>query len=149
MSDLHGYNEQNVTDRYLTRMLADFLKPFWVRIVIVFALLLAATGLTLVLPYLVQRVAAEAMTLSPAQMLYLATRAGAEALSLEDETGDFTIGKAADLVYLKPPPASTLNTVLAHLEDPERILAAVLALADQDSVGEVRVEGDVVFEGRP
>ena len=99
--------------------------------------------------YLMQRVASEPLTLTPGQMLYLATRAGAEALSLENETGDFTIGKAADLVYLKPPANSTLNTVLTHLEDPERILTAMLTLADQDSIGEVRVEGDVVFEGRP
>jgi len=56
LSDLHGYDEQNVTDRYLTRMLAQFLAPFWWRIILVFVLLLMATGLTLVLPYLVQRV---------------------------------------------------------------------------------------------
>jgi len=55
MSDLHSSEEQ-VSDRYLTKMLAQFLVPFWWRIVIVFVLLLAATGLTLVLPYLVQRV---------------------------------------------------------------------------------------------
>ena len=99
--------------------------------------------------YLMQRVASEPMTLTPAQMLYLATRAGAEALSLETETGDFTPGKAADLVYLRPWAGSTLHTVLTHTEDPERMLAALLTLAEQDSVGEVRIEGDVVFEGRP
>ena len=38
----------------------------------------------------------------PASLLYLATRAGAEALGLDDETGDFSVGKAADLVYLQP-----------------------------------------------
>ena len=83
------------------------------------------------------------------QMLFLATRAGAEALSIENETGDFTPGKAADLVYLKPPTGSTLHTVLTHTEDPERMLAALITLAEQDSIGEVRVEGDVVFEGKP
>ena len=99
--------------------------------------------------YLVQRVASEPMVLSPAQMLYLATRAGAEALSMESEIGDFTPGKAADLVFLKPSTGSTLHTVLSHMEDPERMLAAVLTLSEQDCVGEVRVDGDVVFEGRP
>jgi len=99
--------------------------------------------------YLMQRVAAEPMTLSAAQMLYLATRAGAEALAMEDETGDFTPGKAADLVYLKPCAGSTLHTVLTHTEDPDRMLAALFTLAEQDSIGEVRIEGDVVFEGRP
>jgi len=100
--------------------------------------------------YLLQRVAPEPTTLTPAQMLWMATRAGAEALSLEDETGDFTTGKAADLVYLRPSQGSTLHTVLTNADgDAERTLAAVLTLAGQDSVGEVRVEGDVVFEGKP
>ncbi|HEX4278641.1 MAG TPA: guanine deaminase, partial [Bryobacteraceae bacterium] len=49
--------------------------------------------------YLMQRVAAQANTLSPAQMLYLATRAGAEAFGIENETGDFEAGKSADFVY--------------------------------------------------
>jgi guanine deaminase len=99
--------------------------------------------------HLMQRVAPDSMVLSPAQMLFLATRAGAEALSMESETGDFTPGKAADLVYLKPPAGSTLHTVLSHTEDPERMLAALLTLAEQDSVCEVRIEGDIVFEGKP
>ncbi|MEP7291047.1 MAG: ABC transporter ATP-binding protein [Chloroflexota bacterium] len=47
--------EEKVTDRYLTGMLAHFLAPYWVQIVIVFALLLVVTGLTLLLPYLIQR----------------------------------------------------------------------------------------------
>ncbi len=68
--------------------------------------------------YMMQRLAPEPMVLSPAQMLFLATRAGAEALSVENETGDFTPGKAADLVYLKPATGSTLQTVLTHTEDP-------------------------------
>jgi hypothetical protein len=29
------------------------------------------------------------------------------------------------------------------------MLAALITLAGQDSIGEVRVEGDVVFEGKP
>jgi len=99
--------------------------------------------------YLTQRVAPEPMTLSAGQMLWLATRAGAEALSMEDETGDFTVGKAADLVYLRPGTGSALHAVLGNTEDPERILAALIALAGPDSVGEVRVEGDVVYEGVP
>jgi guanine deaminase len=99
--------------------------------------------------YLLQRIAPEPITLSAAQMLWLATRAGAEALSLEEETGDFTVGKAADLVYFRPSPGTTLHAVLANTDEPERILAALLTLAGPDSVGEVRVEGDTVFEGTP
>ncbi len=55
MSDQHSY-DQKVSDRYLTKMLAQFLAPFWWRILIVFVMLLAVTGLTLLLPYLIQRV---------------------------------------------------------------------------------------------
>jgi guanine deaminase len=98
--------------------------------------------------YLMQRVASEPMVPTPAQMLFLATRAGAEALSIEDNTGDFTTGKAADLVCFRPAQGSTLHTVMSRTEDPERMLAALLTLAERDSVGEVRVDGDVVFEGK-
>lgn len=38
--------------------------------------------------------------LSPAHLLYLATRAGAEAVGLDQEIGDFAPGKSADFVYL-------------------------------------------------
>ncbi len=55
MYRLRGYDDGKVTDRYLTGMLARFLAPYWLRIVVIFVLLLAATGLTLSLPYLVQR----------------------------------------------------------------------------------------------
>jgi len=97
--------------------------------------------------YLMQRVAPEPMTLSAAQMLWLATRAGAEALCIGDETGDFTVGKAADLVFFRPPAGSTLHAVLASLEDPERILSALLTLAGSHCVADVRIDGDSVYEG--
>jgi guanine deaminase len=94
--------------------------------------------------YLMQRVAEQPITLSPAQMLYLATRAGAEALGIADQTGDFESGKSADLVYLRPPEGSVLAGVLKRLEfsgAPERIVAALFTLAGAESVREVRVAG--------
>ena len=95
--------------------------------------------------YLMQRVAPDPMSLSPAQMLYLATRAGAEALGLEDRLGDFVNGKAADFVYLCPPHGGTLEAALQGREHPERILAAILTLAGAESVREVQVAGEVIF----
>ncbi|HLK49414.1 MAG TPA: guanine deaminase [Bryobacteraceae bacterium] len=95
--------------------------------------------------YLMQRVAAPSFTLGPAHMLYLATRAGAEALGLAEEIGDFQTGKAADFVYLRPPGDSPLAGVLARAETPERALAALFTLAGQESIAEVRVEGSVVY----
>jgi guanine deaminase len=96
--------------------------------------------------YLMQRVAPEPMTISPAQMLYLATRAGAEALGLSDETGDFATGKAADWIYLKPPVNSVLAGVMKRADDPEQMLTALFTLAGVESVREVRVADEVVFE---
>jgi guanine deaminase len=95
--------------------------------------------------YLQQRVARESFTLTPSQMLYLATRAGAEALALGDETGDFSAGKAADLVYLRAPAGSVLASVLNEAESPDRMLGALFTMAGAESVVEVQVAGDVVF----
>ena len=95
--------------------------------------------------YLLQRVAPEGALLDAAQMLYLSTRAGAEALGLEEETGDFAPGKAADFVYIRPPADSPLSAVLERTETPEQVLAAIFTLAGAESVQEVRVEGSVVY----
>jgi len=109
----------------------------------------ASAGIQMLQAGLMQRVAPEPVALTSAQLLWMATRAGAEALSMGDEIGDFTTGKAADLVYIKPPAGTPLHAVLAHTEDPTRILNAVITLAGAESVCEVRVEGDVVYEARP
>jgi hypothetical protein len=52
-------------------------------------------------------------------------------------------------VFFRPPPGSILHAVLASVEDPERILSALLTLAGPQCVAEVRVEGDSVYEGIP
>ena len=95
-----------------------------------------------------QRVAPEPMTLSPAQMLYLATRAGAEALGIENETGDFENGKAADLVYLRlrKQRAGGSPEARQNSDAPERIIAALFTLAGAESVREVRVNDHAVFD---
>jgi guanine deaminase len=96
--------------------------------------------------YLMQRVASGGLNLTPAHLLYLATKAGAEALGLDSETGDFQTGKAADFVYLRAPAGTPLSAVLETAESPERILAALFTLAGTESVREVRVEGSVVYQ---
>jgi guanine deaminase len=95
--------------------------------------------------HLMQRVARDPVTLTPAQMLYLATRAGAEALGMEAAIGDFTAGRSADYVVIRPRAGSPLAAVLCNVEEPARVLAALLTLGSADSIGEVRVEGDIVF----
>jgi guanine deaminase len=94
--------------------------------------------------YLMQRVAPDPFVLDAAYLLYLCTLAGAEALGLDDEIGDFRPGKAADLVYLRPRPGTPLAAVLERVESPEEALSALFTLADRDCVREVRVAGSVV-----
>jgi guanine deaminase len=63
---------------------------------------------------------------------------------LEHEIGDFQPGKAADIVYLRPPADSPLAAVLERAETPEQILAAIFTLAGVESVRELRVEGSII-----
>jgi guanine deaminase len=95
--------------------------------------------------YLLQRIAPDGMLLDAGHLLYLATLAGAEALSLGEETGDFRPGKSADFVYLRPPAGSPLAAVLEREQSPEQMLAAIFTLAGAESVREVRVAGSIVF----
>lgn len=95
--------------------------------------------------YLLQRIAPDGMLLDAGHLLYLATLAGAGALGLSNQTGDFRSGKSADLVYLRPPAGSPLAAVLEREQSPESVLAAIFTLAGAESVREVRVEGSIVY----
>ena len=95
--------------------------------------------------HLMQRVAEPAgLNLDPARLCYLVTKAGAEAVGLGDEVGDFLPGKAADLVYVRPPAGSPLADVLSRSQSMVESLAAIFTMAGPESVCEVRVAGDVV-----
>lgn len=94
--------------------------------------------------YLLQRIAPDGMSLDAGHLLYLATRAGAEALDLGEEIGDFRLGKSADLVYIRPPADSPLAAVLEREQSPEQVLAAIFTLAGAESVRQVRVAGSIV-----
>ena len=95
--------------------------------------------------HLLQRLAPQGIPLEPSHLLYLATRAGAEALRLDNEIGDFTPGKAADFVYWKAPAGSPLELALEGANELDRVLSAILTLADSTCVREVRVADVVVF----
>jgi guanine deaminase len=95
--------------------------------------------------YMLQRLASDGVMLNSAHMLYLSTRAGAEALGLADETGDLTVGRSADYVYLRPPEDSPLAMVAAHASSAEDLLSAIFTLAGQESVAEVCVRGCRVY----
>ena len=96
--------------------------------------------------YLTQRLAPNGRLLTAAELLYLGTAAGAEALGLASEIGDFTAGKAADFIYLRPPVNSPLAAVLRNAPSEEAMLAAILTLAGSETVRETWVEGNCVFD---
>jgi guanine deaminase len=95
--------------------------------------------------YQLQRVNPDPVLLRPAELLYLATAAGAVALGLGEETGDLRPGRSADFVLVRAPAHSTLATVLDHAESMEQVLAVVFTLAREESIAEVRVAGEIVW----
>ena len=80
--------------------------------------------------YLMQRLAPDPQVLDAARLLYMATRAGAEALGARKlRSAISSPGKAADFVYLRPPAGSVLEAAVRHAPDPVQALAAVFTLA--------------------
>jgi len=87
---------------------------------------------------------AAGVRLSPAELLWLATRAGADALGLGDEAGDLTPGRDADMVLLRPPERSTLAATIARCDSGEQALGALITLAREDAVAATWVGGEPV-----
>jgi guanine deaminase len=85
---------------------------------------------------------AAGLPLTPAHLLYLATRAGAEALDLSEQVGDLSVGKQFDAVWVRPETGSTLDVVLGHADDADDALAKVFALGGPADVRGVWVGGD-------
>jgi guanine deaminase len=81
------------------------------------------------------------LPLTPAHLLYLATRAGALALGLGDQVGDFEVGRRFDAVWLRPTPDTALDIVLRHAPDPTEALAKLFALGGSADVAGVWVDG--------
>jgi guanine deaminase len=108
----------------------------------------AGTGLSMfkegLMAYHMQMAWPEGRRLGPAEILYLATAAGARALGLDHEVGDLSPGKAADFVLVRPQPESTLAAVLARSPSVEATLGALFTLAREDAIAEVRIEGEAV-----
>jgi guanine deaminase len=113
----------------------------------------AGTGLSLfkegLMAYHVQMVREGGQLVSPAHLLWLATRAGAEALGLDAEIGDLSPGRSADFVLVRPPADSTLATVLRHSPSTDATLGALFTLAREDAVADVRVAGEPMLGDGP
>jgi guanine deaminase len=81
------------------------------------------------------------LALTPVHLLYLATRAGARVLGLDDRVGDFAVGKDFDAVWLRPADGSTLAVNLRHASDTTDALARIFTLASPADVAGVWVRG--------
>ena len=91
----------------------------------------------------------DGLPLTPAHLLYLATRAGALALGLGDLVGDFAVGRRVDAVWLRPVPGRALDLVLRHAPDAAEALAKVFARAAPADVAGVWVDGRQLTAGSP
>lgn len=80
--------------------------------------------------------------LTATHLLYLTTLAGAKALDLEKQIGDFSPGKQADFMIVEAPKGSTLEATLEHSPSAEATLAALFTLAREDCIKEVYVGGE-------
>jgi guanine deaminase len=74
-------------------------------------------------------------------LLYLATRAGARALGLDDRVGDFSVGKDFDAVWLNPAPGSVLAVNLKHASGTVDALARIFSLSTPADVAGVWIRG--------
>lgn len=91
--------------------------------------------------YLAQRYTPDGVGLTPAHLLYLATLAGAEILGLGQTLGSLTPGKAADVIWIKPEPGSTLEVHFCHLDSVEDLLGSLFTLHGEAKVHKVWIEG--------
>ncbi len=105
----------------------------------------AGTGFSLLkeglMSYQGQMLHKDGYPLAAAHLLYLSTKAGAEALNMVDEVGDLQVGKKADFVIIEPLQDSTLAKVLAHSPLAEASLGALFTLAREGCVKSVFVSG--------
>lgn len=93
--------------------------------------------------YFIQQLLGPAgMSLTPVHLLYLVTRAGAQALGLDHRVGDFAVGKDFDAVWLRPSDGSELAVNLRHASDATDALARVFALATPGDVAGVWIRGE-------
>ncbi len=86
----------------------------------------------------------EGHRLTAGHLLHLATAAGADALGLADVTGDLSVGKEFDALWLAPAPGTTLDVALRHADSPDDALAKAFALATPADVRQTWVAGDPV-----
>jgi guanine deaminase len=112
----------------------------------------AGTGLSILkdglAAYVGQMVAPEPIRLTPAHLLWLATRAGADVLGLGEIAGDLAPGRSADMVLLRPPEGSSLEGMLTRCESAEDCLGVLITVAREESVAATWAAGRQVHARR-
>lgn len=80
------------------------------------------------------------VALNSAHLLHLATKAGAEALEL-DEVGELSVGKQFDAVLIRPAAGQPLDVGIRHAESDEDALAKIFALGTPADITDVWIDG--------
>ena len=83
--------------------------------------------------------------LDAGQLLYLATLAGAQALDLESQLGNFLPGKEADLIVLDPQRSALCARRIAQAHSMDDALFALLLLADDRHIAARYLLGEPYF----
>lgn len=92
--------------------------------------------------YFMQRLLGDGgLPLTPAHLLWLATRAGALALGLDEEVGDLSVGKQFDAVLLRPRLGDPLDVSLRNTDSAEEALGRLFALGSVADTAGVWVGG--------
>ncbi len=84
------------------------------------------------------------VALTPAHLLHLATAAGAQALELDAEVGDLSVGKRFDAAYIEPTPGEPLAVGIRHAGSDEDALAKIFAMGTPGDIARVWVDGELV-----
>ncbi|MEU8222633.1 guanine deaminase [Kribbella sp. NPDC048915] len=81
--------------------------------------------------------------LTAAHLLYLATKAGADALDLP-EVGHLSVGQQFDAQLLRPAEGSPLAVAITHAEDTDEALARIFTLGTPADVQAVWIDGELL-----
>lgn len=84
------------------------------------------------------------LALSAAHLLYLATAAGAQALGLDAEVGDLSVGKRFDAQLVRPADGSPLAIGVAHATDADETLSRIFTLGTPADVQAVWIDGQLL-----
>lgn len=95
--------------------------------------------------FMQQLMGEDGLALAPAHLLYLATKAGAQALNLQETVGDFGVGRQFDAVLISPADGTPLRAIFDHAESPDRLLAAAFANGTAADTAQVWIGGDTVL----